>query len=112
MVSTQSKSDDGLGATVPSSSVRADKKAEFFWGVIGDANPEPVSVVEKDGKRWAYTIGCPDPFRLDDVDANIELLGLRLIPPLKPAEQQALREERERRLGPGTPTHGWRRWNP
>lgn len=93
----------------------ADKKADFQWAVIGDANPEPVSVVTKGGKRLAYTLGCADPFELDDPDANIELLGHSLIPPPKPADVRRQRELRESRLAAeklAGIVHGWRRWNP
>lgn len=48
--------------------------AKFYWAVVGDASPEPVAVVVEDGKRVAYTCGCPDPFDIDGPDAVIELI--------------------------------------
>lgn len=48
--------------------------AKFYWAIIGDSQPEPVAVTGKIGARWAYTIGCPDPFAVDAPDSNIQLL--------------------------------------
>lgn len=48
--------------------------AKFYWAVIGDASPEPVAVVEENGRRMAYTCGCADPFDLDGEHVNIEIL--------------------------------------
>lgn len=50
--------------------------AKFYWAIIGDSQPEPVAVVGKQGARWAYTLGCPDPFAVDAPDANIQLIQL------------------------------------
>lgn len=49
-------------------------KGEFYWAVVGDANPEPVAVVTENGVRKAYTCGCPDPFVVDGPDASIVLI--------------------------------------
>lgn len=46
----------------------------FYWAVIGDANPEPVCVVEENGKRVAYTCGCQDSFDVDGEDTRIKLV--------------------------------------
>lgn len=48
--------------------------AKFYWAVVGDASPEPVAVVVEDGKRVAYTCGCPDPFDVDGPEARIQLI--------------------------------------
>ncbi len=104
-------------------------KTQFYWAIIGDANPEPVAVTTLDGKRVAYTIGCPDPFDLDS--GNIELVEssgmfgggvwreepVKLSPPekLKSADHTRLRQEAEMRLERDKKrgiSHGWRRWNP
>lgn len=110
-----------------------DSKAQFYWAIIGDANPEPVAVVTKDGERFAYTIGCPDPFALDVPDPNIELVEeggvfggsggewtqrlITITPPekLRAADHVKRREEREQRLERDRKrgiAHGWQRFNP
>lgn len=48
--------------------------AKFYWAIVGDASPEPVAVVVEDGRRVAYTCGCPDPFDVDGPDARIQLI--------------------------------------
>lgn len=48
--------------------------AKYYWAVVGDASPEPVAVVIENGKRVAYTCGCPDPFELDVPEPLIELI--------------------------------------
>lgn len=105
-------------------------KTEFYWAIIGDANPEPVAVTTENDKRVAYTIGCPDPFDLES--GNIELIPaspsawtgtammsaeapMPLTIPMKPLERQLEREEAERRLAAERKkgvVHGWRRFNP
>lgn len=86
--------------------------AKFYWAIIGDSSPEPVAVVGKIGARWAYTLGCPDPFAVDAPDANIQLIpayfehmrpdkdyaveAIRV--PMKPAAQEAERIAAEERL--------------
>lgn len=49
--------------------------AKFYWAIVGDASPEPVAVVEENGRRVAYTCGCADPFVVDGEGANITLLA-------------------------------------
>lgn len=106
-------------------------KAQFFWAIIGDANPEPVAVLEKGGQRFAYTLGCPDPFPLDGPNPNIELIeesgmfgggdwkqsAIQLHPPekLRAADHVKRREAAEKRLQRDAKrgiVHGWKRFNP
>jgi hypothetical protein len=110
-------------------------KAEFYWAIIGDANPEPVAVTMLDGKRVAYTIGCPDPFDLeggcvelihDTQEVNLreydfDAMEYREAPvkpltiPLKPSERAAEREKAERWLQAEAKKgvrHSWKRLNP
>lgn len=71
--------------------------AKFYWAVVGDANPEPVAVVVEDGRRVAYTCGCPDPFEVDGPDARIQLVHTERTPagyvrgrkPLQPGQMIA-----------------------
>ena len=78
-------------------------KAKFYWARIGDGNFEPVAVTGKKGSRMAYTIGCPDPFAVDDPDPAILLHEAdhafeRLVAPLTPKQEEAaLRRERKYR---------------
>lgn len=41
------------------------RKAEFWWASIHGADPEPVEKTERDGRPCVYTLGCADPFFLD-----------------------------------------------
>lgn len=104
------------------------RKAEFYWAIVGEANPEPVAVTVKNGKRVAYTIGCPDPFVLDEPDSVIMLLSEETvhfelvpmdpleIPPVATAESVAkARKAHERMIARDRRNgihHGWQRWNP
>lgn len=80
-------------------------RAKFYWARIGDGNYEPVAVRGKKGKRMAYTIGCPDPFAVDEPDSAVLLYAAEypgdddfLDPPLTPAQEvNALRRERRAR---------------
>jgi len=105
--------------------------AKFYWAIVGDASPEPVAVVVENGKRMAYTCGCPDPFDLDAEPPNIELVQdgvmvgggtwrqelIKLDPPRKVTSVQltAERERAEKRLALDRKRgirHGHRRFNP
>jgi len=50
------------------------EQTTYFWAVVGDGNPEPVAVDGEPGNLRAYTIGCPDPYMLDDPDCPCKLL--------------------------------------
>lgn len=105
--------------------------AKFYWAIVGDASPEPVAVVEENGKRVAYTCGCADPFDLDGENSNIELVQdgamvgggywrqeiIELEPPEKVTAKQhaARRKKAESRLERDRASgihHGHRRFNP
>ena len=42
------------------------RKTTFAWASIAGADPEPVELVEVNGRKGAYTLGCADPFWLDE----------------------------------------------
>lgn len=42
----------------------SERKSKFYWASVAGADPEPVEVTKVDGKRVAFTIGCPVPFPL------------------------------------------------
>ena len=46
----------------------------FYWAVVGDGNPEPVAVTEEGGVRKAFTIGCPDPYMIDEPGCPCRIL--------------------------------------
>lgn len=50
------------------------EQTTYFWAVIGNGNPEPVAVDGEPGSLRAYTIGCPDPYYLDDPNCPCRLL--------------------------------------
>ena len=101
-------------------------KAEFYWAIVGDANPEPVAVIIENGKRVAYTCGCADSFDVDGPNARIELIPLDFIDfkndivrpmpiPKKPDAHRELRDRHEAYLqkeAAAGRTHGHRRFNP
>lgn len=106
------------------------RKTKFYWASIAGADPEPVELIEIDGRKAIYTCGCGDPFFLDDADTKIRLgeerasihgdqqrwiIVFRTNPrpmerPTIPASHEAqaqldaIRRERAETL----PRHGWR----
>lgn len=42
------------------------RRSPFSWASIAGSNPEPVEVSEHEGRPCVYTLGCSDPFFLDD----------------------------------------------
>jgi len=85
-------------------------KDKFKWASIAGADPEPVEVIEVEGRLGIYTIGCEDPFWLDDKSAQIVLYANSLDRPPNP-ETQEQRDAKEalylaeRASGK---RHGWR----
>lgn len=80
------------------------RKTRFYWARIGDGNYEPVAVIGRKGARMAYTIGCQDPFSVDEDNPAIVVLeksenaydGGQMTAPLTP-KQEAAADRRERR---------------
>lgn len=88
--------------------------AEFAWASIGGADAEPVELIERDGRKGILTIGCPDPFWLDDETAGIRMSIGRIekgyFLTLETAEERQAREDAyQRRINaPGYKPHSWR----
>ena len=89
------------------------ERAKFYWARIGDGNFEPVAVKGKKGKRLAYTIGCADPFQVDEADPAIALYceyedepPEPMDPPLTP-KQEVYAQRRERRYRALHGFHGY-----
>lgn len=102
-----------------------ERKTTFYWASIAGAEPEPVEVTMLDGRKVAYTLGCPDPFYLDEKPCPVKLGSKQrewggmsdffdnrtktpmLRPPL-PTKYQKQRDK-ERREWENRPTgHRWR----
>ncbi len=59
----------------------------FRWASIHGAAPEPVEKAERDGRPCVYTLGCADPFYLDDGVAVVFIDAAMSRPP-SPKEAQ------------------------
>jgi len=104
----------------------SERKTEFWWASIHGADPEPVEKAEHEGRPCVYTLGCADPFYLDEEPSAVMFVspdngyagpwGRWIEPELKPlsrpkhpskqlAEAAALAAARAK-----TPArfHGWR----
>lgn len=67
--------------------------ARLWWVSVGGNPGEPAQVVTEDGKRTAFTIGCPDGIVLGRGS------GVKLLAPMQACEEAVddARFERERR---------------
>ena len=71
------------------------RKTDFAWASIAGAGAEPVELIDVDGRKGILTIGCQDPFWLDDESAGIVVFtGSRLERPENP-ETQEQRDKRQ-----------------
>lgn len=50
------------------------EKAQFYWAVVGDGDPEPVGIKVVNGSRQAFTLGCADPYFIDGPECPCRLL--------------------------------------
>jgi hypothetical protein len=48
-----------------------ERKTEFWWASIHGADPEPVEKTEHEGRPCIYTLGCADPFYLDETPCPV-----------------------------------------
>lgn len=53
----------------------SERKTEFWWASIHGADPEPVEKTEHDGRPCVFTLGCGDPFYLDDVPCAVAFVA-------------------------------------
>lgn len=87
------------------------KKAEFAWASIAGADPEPVEIIERDGRKGVLTCGCPDPFWLDDKSAGVKLdydLMNRPLSVITAAQKRRMDAAYQRQRAKAGFTHGWR----
>lgn len=88
------------------------RKTKFAWASIAGADYEPVELVTNNGRKAMYTLGCADPFWLDEkVPEIIIYKGENEYPLRRPdaiqtqvEKDKAEREYAEYRKG----HHGWR----
>jgi hypothetical protein len=91
-----------------------ERKAEFRWASIAGADPEPVEVIELDGRKGILTTGCADPFWLDDEAVGIVLHASAMgrPTPFESVDQRAKREAKyqaeKAAYNKAHPHHGWR----
>lgn len=71
------------------------RKTHFAWASIAGADAEPVELVMIDGRDGLYTLGCADPFWLDDSSAGIVVYGGSPIDRPEHPETQQQRDLRE-----------------
>jgi hypothetical protein len=96
------------------------RKTEFWWASVHGADPEPVERVAVDGREGVLTIGCADPFWLDEDPCPVMFVDedpmYRPRHPDKVAAERAAIKEAENRgrktyqfEGKRLPLpHGWR----
>ena len=48
--------------------------AQFVWVRVGDGDPEPAALEGTKPNRKATTIGCPDPFLVDEAGCPCKVL--------------------------------------
>jgi hypothetical protein len=90
-------------------------KVKFYWASIAGADPEPVEIIEIAGRKAVITIGCSDPFFLDDTMISIRIDKNMMERPHKRGFQTAEEAEAARLAYEQQPktqryhqTHGWR----
>lgn len=71
------------------------RKTVFGWASIAGADAEPVELIEVDGRKGLFTLGCADPFWLDDESAGIIVFANSLKRPDNP-ETQEVREAKQK----------------
>lgn len=84
----------------------SERKAEFVWVQVAGAKPEPGEIVEIDGRKAVLTIGCADPFFLDDPAKLVEIHYATMYRPTDVTTMTEQREYAARRIAEGR--HGWR----
>jgi hypothetical protein len=93
------------------------RKTEFWWASIHGADPEPVEKAEHEGRPCVYTLGCADPFYLDEPGVFF-IDDERMIRPWHPDKEEAARAAKlanrrsyvwqGKRIRLPPPAHGWR----
>jgi hypothetical protein len=95
------------------------RKTQFYWASIHGADPEPVEICTVEGRRACYTLGCGDPFYLDEDPCPVLFVDQEAMlrpehPDKKEAERAAKYAGRRSYLWKGKRihlppvSHGWR----
>lgn len=79
--------------------------SNFAWASIAGADAEPVEIVDIEGRSAVFTLGCPDPFWMDQ--GFVVVYANKLDRPLNP-ETDKQREAREAKWRASKSGHGWR----
>jgi hypothetical protein len=82
---------------------------EYWWVSVAGADCEPAVVVKDQNERRAYTIGCPDAFRVDDQKCPLKLIEQVDYIPNTPRQEKNARR-RELRALAAQEKHGYRRF--
>jgi hypothetical protein len=84
-------------------------KKEYWWVSVSGASCEPAVVICEEGERRAYTIGCQDYFKVDDLECLLKLISKIDDDsiPFTPKEE-ANWERRERRIQKQLRNHRYR----
>jgi hypothetical protein len=94
------------------------RKTEFWWASIHGADPEPVEKAEHEGRPCVYTLGCADPFYLDE--PGIEFVswfdsGIDLIHHPTPMKRPLIKDKalaalaaKRAKIARSNASHGWR----
>lgn len=81
---------------------------QFTWASIAGAEPEPVEIIVRDGRKGILTCGCADPFWLDDESIDIRLSWNTMVRPatVLTEEERVIFQRRYEIRSAGS--HGWR----
>lgn len=79
---------------------------KFAWASIAGADPEPVEISEHEGKMCIYTLGCGDPFFMDD--PNLVFYVNQLERPDNLLTQDQIDEKEREWRKSNSVKHGWR----
>lgn len=82
-------------------------KTKFRWVCIAGADPEPAEEIEIEGRKGILTIGCQDPFWLDEkpeivIYGDVVIRPKRFLSLEQAEEQEKLWKEYESK------PHSWR----
>lgn len=88
--------------------------SKLYWASIGGQKTEPIRVVDENGNKVFYSIGCNDPHDMDGVELLGEIDWMPLSKRSRSA-QEAANTRWERHRERHQEEHGWdrsyRRWD-
>lgn len=88
---------------------------EYWWISVAGADCEPaVLTLDPEGKRIVHTLGCQDPFYVDDKDSPVEMVKAAKDAVGIPANERQVKNLQHRaqaRIAVGWPGHGYRKFD-